>query len=162
MLHQRLISLWPNLKGVLQDGMEQHHLIKRSCYDTVYSEESCKLQECAVKATRRWPFDFLQGSMRGHMHRQPEEGSELGGSMVCRWHYSIQSSENKGLQKEMMRLSKWAINQQIKFNVAKSEVMFMAGKMFWTSHLKLWTLGSLRGKIFEFYETSVHCSVVVE
>lgn len=82
------------------------------------------------------------------IHRQPEKSGEQWGSTVWRWHHGIQGSENKGLQKDMKRLSEWAIKHQIKFNVAKCEVMFMAEKMFGTSCIRLWAPGLLSSKIF--------------
>lgn len=152
MLHEKLkISLWPNLKAVLQVEI-QLHLMKGPNYDAVSPEESWKTCLCN-QGNEEVTFWFSSGIWRRtptalHIHRQPEKGGEQWGSTVCRWHHGIQGSENKGLQKDMMRLSEWAIKQQIKFNEAKCEVTFIAGKMFWTSRIKLWALGSLRSMIF--------------
>lgn len=151
-LHQRLdISLRLHLKSLIQDEMQQPHLMKASSCDT--SPDMQTLSPCSQGNEQGDDFEFSPGIWVRTLtalpiKRQSVKEGQQWGSTVCRWHCAIQASENKGLPKDMMRLSKWAIKQLIKFNVAKCEVMFMAGKMFWTSHIRLWALGSLRSKIF--------------
>lgn len=110
-------------------------------YDSISPEEdSCEPQICAIKARRTCPFEFLQASEMEYMLLYlSDEGAQFSGDTMI--------FKDKGLQQGMMSLSEWAIKQQIKFNVAKLEVMFMARKMYWTSRIKLWVLGSLRRKI---------------